>query len=133
MEEPTKYRSAFANARTMGATQAMLLDSAQHYLDILRAEESKFEQALAKQRSQNIATKQQKLKSIKETILKKEQQISVLTKEISDHKSSLEKHERQIAQTTEKVERTKVDFIKTYEMLVGQIKKDINNIKTYLK
>ena len=51
MDEATRFRSAFAMAETMGATTQQLLSSANHYIDVLKSEETKFEKALANQRA----------------------------------------------------------------------------------
>ncbi|MEM1214943.1 MAG: hypothetical protein AAGJ82_04620, partial [Bacteroidota bacterium] len=42
MDEATAFKSAFAMAQTMGATPTKLVQSAQHYLNILQKEEEKF-------------------------------------------------------------------------------------------
>ncbi|RMF00990.1 MAG: hypothetical protein D6772_05520, partial [Bacteroidetes bacterium] len=54
MDEGTAYQSAFAMASTMGATPARLVETAEHYLKVLRTEEQKFQAALAKQQQAKI-------------------------------------------------------------------------------
>ena len=50
MDERTRFQSAYAMAQTMGASVGHLIKTAQHYIDILAAEEKKFETALANQK-----------------------------------------------------------------------------------
>ncbi len=45
MDEATRFKSAFAMAQRMKATPALLVKTANHYLNILKQEEQKFENA----------------------------------------------------------------------------------------
>ena len=42
MDEKTRYQSAFAMAQAMGATPKQLIETAEHYLNVLKNEEHKF-------------------------------------------------------------------------------------------
>ena len=57
MDEATRYQSALAMAKTLGATPPGLLQSAAHYMNVLRLEEKKFGDALAKQEAEKIGQK----------------------------------------------------------------------------
>lgn len=133
MEEQVRYQSAFAMAQTMGATPKKLIDSAGHYLNILKGEESKFGQALANQKSSQIASRQQRIQKLNETIQKKAEQIKKLTQEMEKHRQDMDKLSAEINQATAKVETTKNNFIASYNALVAQILKDVENMKKYLK
>lgn len=133
MDDATRYQSAFAMAQTMGATPAHLIDSAQHYLDTLKAEEEKFEAALNHQREKQIAAKQQELDQLQGVIKNKEEKIRQLQAEIKQHEQSLTGLEQDIKEATAKVESTKNDFIASYDNLVEQISADMENMKRHLK
>lgn len=133
MDEATIYQSAFAMAQTMGATPAKLIETAQHYLDVLQAEEAKFEKALSNQKDKRIGSKQTKQAKLQQTIKDKEARIQQLQEEIKQHQTELGQLDSEIKSAVEKVESTKNDFIATYNLLVKQIANDLENMKKYLK
>ena len=73
MDEQTRFQSAFAMAKTMGATPKKLMDAAAHYLKVLLHEEKKFEQALANQRTQQIGGREKQIKDLEVGIQQKAQ------------------------------------------------------------
>jgi len=133
MDEQTRYQSAFAMAQTMGATPAALLQTAQHYIDILNKEEQKFEEALTKQRLKKIGSKEQAIKKLEETIKVKAEQIKRLTQEINAHQKERDTLKKTIQESVIKVDSTKNNFIVSFDNLVKQIQGDMENIKKYLK
>lgn len=133
MDEQTRYQSAFAMAQTMGATPAALLQTAQHYIDILNKEEQKFEEALTKQRLKQIGSKEQAIKKLEETIKAKAEQIKRLTQEINKHQKERDTLKKTIQESVVKVDSTKNNFIVSFNNLVKQIQGDMGNIKKYLK
>jgi hypothetical protein len=133
MDEPTRYKSAYAMATTMGATPEKLINSALHYLDVLKNENTKFSQAAENQRSAQVGNKQSQVDNLEAVILQKAEQIKRLTEEIGQHREDVTKLKDDIAQSTIKVAQTQQDFGATYQTLVGQIEQDVANMKTYLK
>ncbi len=132
MDEGTKYQSAFATAQTMGASIAVLKKSARHYLDILKAEEQKFNQAANNQKEKNLTNKQEEIKLLKQQIEEKSKRIQALQKEIESHRKVVEKRTKEISVARVKVEQTQNDFQASYDALVGQIESDLKKIDTYL-
>lgn len=133
MDEETKYKSAFANARTMGVTVEKLEATARHYLDVLKKEEQKFEAAVKSQRARIVEHKQKEVEKLEQSIAKKQQQIEQLKSEIDQHKLQMTDEQKAITQARAKIERTKNNFLFTYNTLIKQIKSDIQNINNYLK
>lgn len=133
MDEQTRYQSAFAMAQTMGATPDKLIQTAQHYLDILKTEEQKFEQAVANQKTKLIGSKEQEIVKAEEAVKTKAEQIKQLTQEIEKHQQQVDQLRREIADATVKVETTKSNFIASYNTLVAQISEDMQNMKQFLK
>lgn len=132
MDEGTKFQSAFATAQTMGASISILKKSAQHYLDILKAEEQKFNQAANNQKEKNLTNKQEEIKLLKAQIEEKTKRIQALQKEIESHRKVVEQRTKEISVARVKVEQTQNDFIASYDALVGQIRSDLKKIDTYL-
>ena len=132
MDEPTRYQSAFAMAETMGTTPQHLIQTAQHYVEVLRKEEQKFQEALANQKKLQIESKEQEINQLGETITSKVEKSRQLTQEIEAHQKEKEELHREFDAATAKVEATKLDFIASYQSLSNQIQKDVDNMKQYL-
>lgn len=133
LDEPTKYQSAYANARTMGATFEGIEQSTRHYLDVLKNEELKFEAAVKNQRVKIVENRQNELQKLETLVNEKEEKIRQLTEEIEKHKGQMTEEQKKISEARAKIERTKSDFLFTYNTLVKQIQSDIQNIHHYLK
>jgi len=133
MDEATRYKSAYAAAQPMGVTPAKLIETAQFYIDILKKEEAKFGTALANQRSKQIGDKEQQIQQMDKLVIEKTKQIERLKKEIEHHKKQSDTMKKSISDASVKVETTKNNFIASYNLLVGQIKRDMDNMKKYLK
>ena len=133
MDEKTKFQSAYAMAQTMGATPQKLMDSATHYINVLKQEEHKFEQAIANQIDGKIGSKKGQIQQLEAVIKEKVAQIEQLTKEINQHQQAMDGLSNEISEETVKVESTKNDFIASYNQLVAQIHTDIEKMKNYLK
>ena len=133
MDEATRYKSAFAMAQTMGATPAKLVSTASGYLDALKQEDAKFQQAANNQVQSQISNKQSQIDNFDAVIKQKSEQIQKMAQEIEQHKKEMDLLKQDISQASSKVAQTKADFDATYQSLVGQIQKDIDNMKNYLK
>jgi len=133
MDDATRFKSAYAMAQTMNATPDHLIKTAQHYLQALAQEESKFGQALANQRNRQISQKEQENKQLDQQIRSKAEQIKKLSAEIEAHQKQLEKQTAAIQQAAAKVESTKADFVTSYQTIVAQIQGDVEKMKQYLK
>ncbi|MCF8247638.1 MAG: hypothetical protein K9J37_11940 [Saprospiraceae bacterium] len=133
MDEQVRYQSAFAMAQAMGATPQKLVESAAHYLDVLKAEQSKFDQALRNQTAERIGNRQAIMTNLDATLKQKAEQIKKLTQEMEQHRLEMEKLEAEIKEATSKVMATKGDFVASYDLLVSQINVDVENMKKFLK
>lgn len=133
MDEKTKYQSAFAMAKTMGVSSGKLIETANHYLKVLKNEEQKFGTALQNQTQTQVVNKEQELKQMEQAIIQKQKQIEQLQKEIEEHKTSLQGRTDVINQAAAKVEQTKNNFIYAFNIVAKQIQKDIENIKKYVE
>ena len=102
-------------------------------MDALKQEEAKFQQAANNQVQGQIGNKQAQISNFDAVIKQKSEQIKKMVDEIEQHKKEMESLKQDIAQASSKVAQTKADFDMTYQSLVGQIQKDIDNMKNYLK
>lgn len=133
MDEQTKYMSAFAMAKTMGATLPKLTQSASHYLNILKEEESKFNEALKNQESRQIHERRTSIADLGKMIDQKQKEIAKLTQDIEKHKEMLNQQNAEIDQAAAKVQNTKLGFMGAYQQLAQQIQGDVDKMKMYLK
>jgi len=132
MDEKTKYQSAFAMAKTMGATPTKLVSSAKHYVNILRKEESKFSDALKNQRQRQVQDRENGIKQLENSIVEKQKQIKQLEAQIEDHKKQLAEKRETINTAVAKVENTKNGFVNAYNKVMGQIEADIQKMNQYI-
>ena len=133
MDEETKFKSALAVAQTMGANKAKLVESAEHYLKVLKTEESKFVEAFKNQLSKQVTAKSNAVTAIEQRIEKKKQEIERLKKEIEADSKELEKSKSSIDEAKAKVEATKDGFYHAYHIVNEQIKDDLEKIKQFLQ
>lgn len=133
LDEKTRYQSAFAMAQTMGATPGNLINTADHYLEVLAKEEKAFEDSLALQKQRQIGEKENEAASMEKMIGEKTAQILKLTNEIEEHKTELTKLKSSMSEASAKIDKTKQNFIASYNHLVDQIKEDIKKMQQYLK
>ena len=132
MDEETRYKSALAMAKTLGATPDKLIKTAKHYLDILKQENTKFKQALKNQREKQVVGKETGIVDIAKSIEQKKRRIQELEKEIQADTEKMKKMKSGINQAAAKVQRTNDSFIYAYNVVTGQIQEDIEKIKKYL-
>lgn len=133
MDEATRYSSAYAAAQAMGVSSQQLNDSAQFYLNILKTEDSKFQESVNQQRQKQIGSKEKAIADLDATIKAKGEQIAKLTQEIAAHQEDMGKMKAEISEAVVKIETTLSDFHATYSDLIGQIGQDVENMKKYLK
>lgn len=132
LDEATRYRSAFAMAKTMNVDLPHLVRTAGHYVQVLQQEEAKFEQALANQQTSRIAERKQQATSLEKLVQEKEAQIKKLQQEIEQHRAQAEKIKAEVGKAQGKMETTKNNFIASYNNLVRQIHNDVERMKQYL-
>jgi len=133
MDDATRYKSAFAMAKTMGATPEKLLKSANHYINILKKEESKFKEALVNQRKSQIQGREAKIKSVETSIQEKKAQIKKLMQEIEKKEKELEKLKTEINKSAAKVESTNERFHLALNVVMSQITHDLEKMKEFLR
>lgn len=133
MDEVTRFKSAMAMAKSMGASLATIVGSGQQYLTVLKTEQGKFDEAMKNQRSQQIGNKEQQMEEFASAVKAKEEEIKKLQAEIEQTKQKYLDLSQQIKDATRHIESTKNDFVASYESLVGQIQGDLNKIQEYMK
>lgn len=132
MDEATKFKSALAMAKTMGATKDVLFKSANLYLNVLSKEEAKFMESFMNQVNRQVDTRNQDIKNLEQGIALKKKQIEELQKEIEKQEKSLNDKKSTANKANAKAQSTKESFYHSYHIVTEQIKNDIAKMKQYL-
>ncbi len=133
MDEKTRFQSAMAMAKTMGATEDKIINAAQHYLNILKDEQQKFEVAFKAQETKQVSLRQQTIDRSEKAIVDKKAKIEQLKKEIESLNATVNKSKEETNKATAKVAATKDGFYNAYHSVVKQIKSDISAMQNHLK
>ena len=131
MDDATRYQSALAMAKTMGASPKSLVQSADKYLAVLSAEEQKFQVAFGNQQKNRVQKREEKLQAHIKGIKDREDRIVELQQEVEKLKVDLEKIKQSSSEASAKVAATKDGFYGAYHILVDQIKNDLDMIKQH--
>jgi len=132
MDEATKFKSALAMAKTMGATKQVLFSSADLYLNVLSKEESKFMESFSKQVNMQVNNRNSDISNLEKGIALKKKQIKELQDQIEAQEKSLNDKKANANQANAKVQATKDSFYHAYHIVAEQIKDDIQKMKKYL-
>ncbi len=133
MDTPTKYQSAMAMAKTMGATPDKIIQAANHYLQVLKSENDKFSQAVQAQKQKVSQDQNDGLAGLKNSIESKKNQITQLQKEIAAEEQKLATMQAEIGASASKIAETSAKFNQAYVAVTQQIVDDIKNISQYAK
>jgi uncharacterized small protein (DUF1192 family) len=131
MDDSTRYKSALAMAKTMGATPTSLVQSGDKYLAVLLSEEQKFQVAFDNQQTNRVQKREEKLQAHVKGIKDREDRIVELQQEVEKLKADLEQIKQTSSAASAKVAATKDGFYGAYHILVDQIKKDLDMIKQH--
>ncbi|MBK8557406.1 MAG: hypothetical protein IPL65_17330 [Lewinellaceae bacterium] len=132
IDEATAFKSAFATAGTLGFTKEKLLETAAYYRDLVEKEKDRFNEALDKQNTAKVSSRQEEIKRLRDQIDRHKAEISRLQDEIGKYLTEAELAEKSVALETEKLEKAHKAFEKTHQGLLRNIDKDIENIQKYI-
>ncbi len=133
MDEATRFKSAYTLAQTMGVTPQHLEKSAHYYLDVLKKEDSKFQNALENQTSTNILKRKENIQATLKSIEDNKKHIATLQKEIERQEKEIQTQQKEVESAKQKVSTAHSNFIASYQVLANKIEADIQKMKTYLK
>lgn len=133
MDEATRYKSSFIMGKTMGLTKESLIQSVQHYISVINQEETKFREALQKQKVLQVGGKEEQLKASEADIAKKKQQIAQMQADIEKQTQQLEKIRGEIKEAIVKIDTTNAQFVAAHKLISNQMLEDVQKIKTYVE
>ncbi|MEP7268215.1 MAG: hypothetical protein ABI844_11365 [Saprospiraceae bacterium] len=132
MSEEMAIKSAFATAQFMGVTKQNLLESIEHYHQILQNEKSEFDNAHAKQKNIRVNKKQNDTNLFQEKIKSHKLQMAELEKQIKEFQANIDNADKEIEEAKQKIQETKERFDETYIHFEKELKTDIDTFNKYL-
>lgn len=132
MDDATRFQSAYAMAKTLGATPEIIQETAKHYMKVLAKEEQKFEGALDLQVQDKVRAGHQEIGAMEATVQDKVQQIAALQAQIQKLEADIATKKEEVATAQAKIEDTKAAFMAAYAHINDQIKDDLAKVEQYL-
>jgi hypothetical protein len=132
IDEATAIKSAYGTAMTMGLTKEKLLETANHYKNILLKEKEQFDAASIKQQDNKIGNNLKQADELQKKIVDNELTIKRLQQEIDESRIKIRDLDYEREQVSSKIEEAKTKFLFTHQSILNQIEKDIENISSYL-
>jgi len=133
MDEPTRFKSAFALAQSMKAVPAGLIASAGAYLEVISSEEKAFTQALHNQEATQIKAREARQREVEQGLADKQKQIEALMAEMERLRQERDGLAGELDSIRRRFSETQNRFNRTRDYLADQIKADISRMEQYLK
>jgi len=124
MDESTAAKSAFLTASTMGLTKDKLLNTVQHYKNLLNKEKEQFAVALKNQIANNIDAKALEINRLQERTEENKRKIQQLMDEQIIIESEIAKLRESAELSKSKIEDTRDQFKNTFDILYAEIEED---------
>ncbi|HQV96663.1 MAG TPA: hypothetical protein PLE29_03330 [Saprospiraceae bacterium] len=124
MDESTAAKSAFLTASTMGLTKDKLLNTVQHYKNLLNKEKEQFAVALKNQIANNIDAKTLEINRLQERTEENKRKIQQLMDEQIIIESEIAKLRESAELSKSKIEDTRDQFKNTFDILYAEIEED---------
>ena len=131
LDEETAIKSAFATAANMGLTKEKLLQSIDHYKNVLSKEKRQFDDALKSQIDQKVNSKREEKLKLKEHILALKKKITDAENKINAYQERIDNSDADVAAAEAKINKTKENFEEAFTKFISEIDSDyasINNV-----
>ena len=132
LDEETAIKSAFATAANMGLTKERLMQSIDHYKNVLTKEKRQFDDALKKQINQKISSKREEKLQLKEHIITLNHKIQEINKKIASFQERIDNSDAEIKEAEEKIKSTQSNFEQAYNNFLSEINTDLDKINSVL-
>lgn len=130
LDEKIKIQTVLATLSTKGLNKKTILESGAYYVQELEKEKTKFYDALQAQKKNSIEHKLQFIDSLTQQNKDKAEMIQKLTAEIQQNQEEIEKTKITIAEAEQKLAHTENNFLITHNVIVDQIKNNLDKINT---
>jgi hypothetical protein len=131
-DEPTRYRAAFGSLVAQGAKGENLVQTADHYLQVLDRKELSFGEYIEGQKKERIQSKLNEADRFKAQIQEKSQQIAKLTQDIGELTRSEVEARNAAALARSEIDALQAAFASTKTRFVSDIRAIQERIRQYV-
>jgi chromosome segregation ATPase len=132
MDEATSLKSVFATAQTMGVTKEYLLQTLNHYKNIIEKEKSKFHAALNNTYENSVKSKLEDAEELKRKIDDLQKKIEEYKNAIKNGQEQIQNVDIEISDIKNRIESAKNNFIDVISHLENSINDDESKINKIL-
>ena len=132
MDEATRYKSAYAVVKAMGTNVHKLIQTANHYIDILNKEKEAFNGDVLEKMKGKLEDEKKVISLLQKSIKDKRKQIQQLTKDIDNVQRQIIDKTAEIDRYGEEFISIEKDFSVTFKLIKSKIDTDIENMRAYL-
>lgn len=131
-DESTAIKSTFLTASNMGLTKERLLQSIEHYKNVLSKEKRQFDTALKTQTDQKINGKKEEKLKLKEHVVELKKKMAEIQQKINAYQERIDNSDAEIAAAQEKINDTKSRFEVAFDKFNAEIDQDYDLINSTL-
>ena len=132
LDEELAIKSAFATAANMGLTKDKLLQSIEHYKNVLAKEKRQFDDALKSQIDQKVNSKREEKLKLKEHILTLKKKITDAEAKINSYQERIDNSDAEVAAAETKINNTKQKFEEAFDKFIEEMSNDSDTINNVL-
>ena len=132
-DERELFITAFSFAKTMNVNKNALVDSANHYLNVLGKEKTNFNESLNNNAKVKLQGKKADLLSVQKILDVDKNNFEKLKKKITQNESKVKELNEELINAGQKVEGLKAGFNDDLLNITSKITKDKEKIEKYLK
>lgn len=130
--EEARLKMTFITAKQLGVDKTKLIESANHYLEVLKKDAVDFSSNLADKQAKNIGVNEKRLEDVEKATNNHRETITTLNAEIEKLQQEKYALTVQIADERARLENKKSAFEYTHTSLTNEIKDNIQKINQYL-
>ncbi|MEL6843563.1 MAG: hypothetical protein AAFP02_10125, partial [Bacteroidota bacterium] len=132
MDEETRYKSAYAVASSMGANVHKLIQTADHYREVLKKAKADYEAKNLKQERDKVEKSKKAVLTLEASVKKKKAQIEQLKKQIDAEERKMIDAMAKAKQEVGALNKMEEEFAYSFKYIISKIDKDVKNMRDYL-
>ncbi|MFK7922401.1 MAG: hypothetical protein AB8H47_10620 [Bacteroidia bacterium] len=132
MDEETRYKSAYAVASSMGANVHKLIQTADHYRQVLEKAKKEYEAKNLQKERDKVAKSKKTVLAFEEGVKKKKAQIEQLKKQIDAEERKMIDSIGKAKQEIGALAKMEEEFAYSYKYIKATIDRDVKNMREYL-
>lgn len=130
--ESSRFKMAFIAAKQLGVDKKKLIDSAQHYLEVLENDSKDFNSNLNSKRTKTIGNSEKRIAELEKAVEEHTKTIEALSAEVDQYKTEQTSLTEEITENRTKLDEKKAAFETTYASVAKEIENNIKKMDQYL-